>query len=879
MVVGERLTFTLRGGVPWGFRLQGGGNFPLEVAKIRKNSHASEAGLREGDVVLSINGHVVAGHTHQSAMDVVDMASGSLVFEVARSGQGPSMPLDPQRHPRIIPMVAGQENAGPGVVTSAHADYSLSSGDTRTDFHTDEYVMRTDDGRKVTKTVTQRTTRRFSGSSGPSPAASYSSIPSGEHSSRSLGRPHGVWVPPSQRTGGSNLYKSQSLLDVHFGHRTSSPLSSSPRSLSPKPNRPRARSGSVQSSSRASKENHDPFMEQEQAKWRANHTQEVTPPMKFTNIGTNKNVPTKFNDPNYPMFDVPKVNKAIWTPPVINEPGAMLSPSKKRGPPVPPKPMSPNPSPIPFDQAERPVAGTHFHRPGMIRPPPQLNTLPAPPPPPMPLLPQGSTPKFNVVSFESLKNRPGREGGYDEPDSPSRRPDHLPVFGPKVVFDDEGGDSISDISRRKLFADSAFYDDSTHRYPTIDEQMSMCKKIAQSLTSYANKRARGARMFEKRKRRSNKWIHDYGTEFSSSTGDVADLDELDSELHYVDGGNKPLFSFRIPKVAGQVTDGERMSMSKSEFERLRLVAPKVDHHSVSPNTCFSIAADLHKGGKNKGAKLFAKRQQRVEKFVIDETNVMHSPVSPSTKLDFYVQNAQTQPVQKNPWNAAASGDVNRAFNRNAPSHMPPVPVPRHDLKADSQMTVLGGPNYNKKARGWGGSGAGIQQHSYYRESFDPQTGTSRKEWYQQQHNDTFDPEDPPKQFDQYGNYNRRMKAWPETEDTPQPPQVEYGDYNRRTKPFQESEPRYEQPSETKVEFGDYNRKIKGFQESESKQEAPRVDFGDYNRRIRAFPGAPEHNTSTSRTVKSSYNVQTNYNTFPRAAGSSRQYQEIPSCDL
>ena len=36
MVTGERLTVTITGGAPWGFRLQGGGGFPLEVAKVRK---------------------------------------------------------------------------------------------------------------------------------------------------------------------------------------------------------------------------------------------------------------------------------------------------------------------------------------------------------------------------------------------------------------------------------------------------------------------------------------------------------------------------------------------------------------------------------------------------------------------------------------------------------------------------------------------------------------------------------------------------------------------------------------------------------------------------------------------------------------------------
>ena len=254
--------------------------------------------------------------------------------------------------------------------------------------------------------------------------------------------------------------------------------------------------------------------------------------------------------------------------------------------------------------------------------------------------------------------------------------------------------------------------------------MSMCKKIADSLTSAANKRARGARMFMKRKRKSGKWIHDqrgdlilgHGTsEYSSSAGDVADLDDLDSELYWDEGGNKPLFMFRIPKIAGQVSQGEKMSLTKEEFERLRLAAPKIDHQSVSPNVCFSIAADLHKGGRNKGAKLFQKRQARVEKFVIDDSNVQHSPVSP-TRLEQIVQH-QSVRSQPTPWEAAAKGNMDAAFDPKTPQrNFQPVlsPVPKHSLISENQPKVLGGRNYNTIARGWQSSGPGHQQQSYYR---------------------------------------------------------------------------------------------------------------------------------------------------------------------
>jgi len=93
------------------------------------------------------------------------------------------------------------------------------------------------------------------------------------------------------------------------------------------------------------------------------------------------------------------------------------------------------------------------------------------------------------------------------------------------------------------------------------------------------------------------------------------------------------------------------------------------------------------------------------------------------------------------------------------------------------------------------------------------------------------------------------------------------------------EPEYKEP-EHKVEFGDYNRRMKAFQEQHPKPEEPKVEFGDYNRRIKGFSTA-QNQGNTDRTTKTSYSIQTQYNTFPRASGaaSRQQYQEIPSCDL
>ena len=62
-------------------------NSPTEIIlyfQIRKKSHASDAGLREGDTVVSINGVPMSGTTHQSAMGLVEVASNQIVMEVIR---------------------------------------------------------------------------------------------------------------------------------------------------------------------------------------------------------------------------------------------------------------------------------------------------------------------------------------------------------------------------------------------------------------------------------------------------------------------------------------------------------------------------------------------------------------------------------------------------------------------------------------------------------------------------------------------------------------------------------------------------------------------------------------------------------------------------
>ncbi|XP_026078490.1 synaptopodin 2-like protein [Carassius auratus] len=86
-MVAEEVVVTLSGGAPWGFRLQGGVEHqkPLQVAKVRKRSKASRAGLRETDELVSINDVSCGTLSHADAMNLIDSSRGTLHVRIKRA--------------------------------------------------------------------------------------------------------------------------------------------------------------------------------------------------------------------------------------------------------------------------------------------------------------------------------------------------------------------------------------------------------------------------------------------------------------------------------------------------------------------------------------------------------------------------------------------------------------------------------------------------------------------------------------------------------------------------------------------------------------------------------------------------------------------------
>ncbi|XP_075837336.1 PDZ and LIM domain protein 5 isoform X13 [Microtus pennsylvanicus] len=78
---------SLVGPAPWGFRLQGGKDFnmPLTISSLKDGGKASQAHVRIGDVVLSIDGISAHGMTHLEAQNKIKGCTGSLNMTLQRS--------------------------------------------------------------------------------------------------------------------------------------------------------------------------------------------------------------------------------------------------------------------------------------------------------------------------------------------------------------------------------------------------------------------------------------------------------------------------------------------------------------------------------------------------------------------------------------------------------------------------------------------------------------------------------------------------------------------------------------------------------------------------------------------------------------------------
>jgi hypothetical protein len=145
----------------------------------------------------------------------------------------------------------------------------------------------------------------------------------------------------------------------------------------------------------------------------------------------------------------------------------------------------------------------------------------------------------------------------------------------------------------KVFIDSAFYDDPEHKYPTVEEQIALARRVAQSVLLPTNASSRGYKMFVKRRERSIRWEAGYkpgeGDEQPPAEDDV---NKPTSPTSLTTTTPLTLTSFvfapKLPTGETMVDPEKLDALSSEELERVMLFEKKTTHTNVAPQVRLTI---------------------------------------------------------------------------------------------------------------------------------------------------------------------------------------------------------------------------------------------------------------------------------------------------
>lgn len=183
-------------------------------------------------------------------------------------------------------------------------------------------------------------------------------------------------------------------------------------------------------------------------------------------------------------------------------------------------------------------------------------------------------------------------------------------LSPKIyqAAEDEMDGFLECPRKKKMFSSSSFYEEPNCIYPTVEEQVKLCRKIAFSLSDDCNQKSKGANMFFKRVKKAEKWI------VAESNGlNEEEYKEKDpSKMPYV-RPSRGVSALKLILDPRQIVDMKRLLSEGVDI---------VEHNAVSPEICHDIVKDLN-SPTGKGAQLFAKRKKKSEEWVVDEDKVRH----------------------------------------------------------------------------------------------------------------------------------------------------------------------------------------------------------------------------------------------------------------
>ncbi|CAN7994140.1 unnamed protein product, partial [Ixodes hexagonus] len=232
------------------------------------------------------------------------------------------------------------------------------------------------------------------------------------------------------------------------------------------------------------------------------------------------------------------------------------------------------------------------------------------------------------------------------------------------------------ILPQKTFSSSSFYEEPNCIYPTVEEQVELARKIADSLSADTNRTSRGANMFFKRVKRSHKWIHE-APDYSDSEATLSGTETSREDDRTPDLMNVPYKVSKGPPRLKLILDPRHLQ----DANTLRQSGINiVEHSAISPEVCLDLVKDLN-SPCGKGAAMFAKRKKKSEEWVVDVDRVKaqlgdrwpepHQPVAPirtpiKTPVDRFKESLINPRLRivKSPWEAALEspiGSCEKAF--------------------------------------------------------------------------------------------------------------------------------------------------------------------------------------------------------------------------
>lgn len=230
--------------------------------------------------------------------------------------------------------------------------------------------------------------------------------------------------------------------------------------------------------------------------------------------------------------------------------------------------------------------------------------------------------------------------------------------------------------KKKTFSSSSFYEEPNCIYPTVEEQVELARKIADSLSADTNRKSRGANMFFKRVKRSHKWVHE-APDFSDSDATLSGTEMSRDDQRTPDPFNVPYKISKGPPKLKLILDPRHLQ----DASTLRSTGISiVEHNAISPEVCLDLVKDLN-SPCGKGAAMFAKRKKKSEEWVVDVDKVKaqlgdrwpepHQPVAPirapiKTPVDRFKESLINPRLRivKSPWEAALEspyGSCEKAF--------------------------------------------------------------------------------------------------------------------------------------------------------------------------------------------------------------------------